>query len=167
MTWIHNPERFSTIIGDFYMDFLKQDVDITMDTHAATVRQEEISMDTLRNYLMMAVQANALPLDHALKLEIEAQSDIRQAVYDYIDEVQEGREKTEMQQQQMQEQQLQAQQQMQQSQMQGQQAILQQQEQSAMNKQKIKSTTDWQKKKMDVDTKKYIEQMKLAGQGNV
>ena len=167
MTWIHNPERFSTIIGDFYMEFLKQDVDITMDTHAAVVKPEEISMDTLKNYLMLAVQANALPLDHALKIEIEAQDDIRQAVYDYIDEMQDGREKAQEQQQQMQEQQLQAQQQMQQAQTQGQQAMLQQQEQSAMNKQKVKSTTDWQKKKMDVDTKKYIEQMKLASQGNV
>ena len=162
MTWIHNPERFAPIVGDFYMEFLKQDVDITMDTHAAIVTQEEISVETLRNYLMMAVQANALPLDHALKLEIEAMSDVRQAVYDYIDEMQDVREKADQQKQQLQEQQLQAQQQMQQSQMQTQQAMMQQQEQASMQKQNIKSVTDWQKKKMDVDNKRYIEEMKLS-----
>ena len=31
-----------------------------------------------------------------------------------------------------------------------------------MQKQKIKSVTDWQKKKMDVDNKRYIEEMKLS-----
>lgn len=164
MSWIYNPERFSTIIGDFYFDFLKQDVDITMDTHAARVKPEEISMETLRNYLMMAVQANALPLDHALSLEIRAQEDIRGAVYEYMDEVEDKRVKDQEFQQKMQEQQLQAQQQTAQATMQGQQQMLQQQEQSALEKQKIKSVTDWQKKKMDVDTKKYIEQMKQTGE---
>lgn len=164
MSWIYNPERFTPIIGDFYMEFLKQDVDITMDTHAARVIPEEISMDTLRNYLMMAVQANALPLDHALKLEIEAQTNIRQAVFDYIDQVQENREKEQEQKQVMQEQQLQAQQQMQQAQAEAQQQMMTQQEQAGMQKQKIKSVTDWQKKKMDVDSKKYIEQMKLMSE---
>lgn len=164
MSWIYNPERFSTIIGDFYFEFLKQDVDITMDTHAARVIPEEISMETLRNYLMMAVQANALPLDEALGLEIRAQEDIRGAVHEYIDSIEDKRIKDQEFQQKMQEQQLQAQQQSQQAQSQAQQQMLQQQEQSAMEKQKIKSVTDWQKKKMDVDTKKYIEQMKMNSQ---
>ena len=164
MCWIYNPERFTPIIGDFYFEFLKQDVDITMDTHAAVVKPEEISMEILRNYLMMAVQANALPLDHALKLEVMAQEDIRGAVYAYIDEMQKTREQEQEQKQKMQEQQLQAQQQQQQEMMQGQQAILQQQEQASMAKQKVKSVTDWQKKDMDIKSKEYIEEMKLNSQ---
>lgn len=164
MVWITYPEKYTPVIGDFYFDFLKQDVDITMDTHAARVEPDELSFETLQSYLMMAVQANALPLDEALEIQIKGVNDVRGAVDEYIKKMQERREQDREDKMAMQEQQLQAQQQQAQMVQQSQQEMLQQQQNAEYKKQQLKSLADIQKKNTDSNTKKYIEQMKILNE---
>lgn len=164
MTWITNPEKYTPVIGDFYFDFLKQDVDITMDTHAARVEPDELSFETLQSYLMMAVQANALPLDEALELQIKGVNDVRGSVDEYIKRMQERREQDREDKMAMQEQQLQAQQQQSQMVQQSQQAMLQEQQAGDYKKQQLKSLSDIQKKNSDNATKKYIKQMEIMNE---
>ena len=161
MSWIYNPERFTPIIGDFYFEFLKQDVDITMDTHAATVKADDISFETLKGYLMLAVQANALPLDEALRLEVMGSSDVREAVDEYILDMQKRREQEREDKLAMQQSQQEAQAQMQQVQTQSQSQMLEQQQAGDYKKQQLKSLTDFKKKQVDDENKRYIKQMEI------
>ena len=161
MSWIYNPERFTPIIGDFYFEFLKQDVDITMDTHAATVKADDISFETLKGYLMLAVQANALPLDEALRLEVMGSSDVREAVDEYILDMQKRREQEREDKLAMQQSQQEAQAQMQQAQTQSQSQMLEQQQAGDYKKQQLKSLTDFKKKQVDDENKRYIKQMEI------
>ena len=161
MTWIYNPERFTDIIGDYYFEFLKQDVDITMDTHAATVQPDEISFETLKGYLALAVQANALPLDEALRLEVVGATDVREGVDEYIEEMRERREQQRQDNLQMQQSQQETQMQIAQGQQQAQQQMLEQQQAGDYKKQQLKSLTDFKKKQVDDANKRYIKQMEI------
>ena len=82
-TWETNPDRWVLAIGDFYMDFLQNDSDLTLDDHSIIIKQGVISRTDLKQYLMAGIE-HGMPIEEALEIEMLAIDDIKGALNAFI-----------------------------------------------------------------------------------
>lgn len=149
ISWQNNPERWTDIIGELYVNFLEIEDDIADDEHEIVVKNNSMNANTLREYIMVGLQ-HGLPLHEALELEVQAENDIKGATLNYI-ALMKKKEK-DIQAQQMQ--QAQMQQQTQQMQLQSQSEIQNLITEREREKTNTKGNFDLQKTAMKEDTKK-------------
>jgi hypothetical protein len=164
MMWVQNPERYSNIIGDFYMNFLQIDADITLDDHAVRVVNNPISGAELKEYLVYGIQ-HGLPLQRALALEIQFKDNPSQAVYDFIAKMDEIDAKNAEMQQMQQQMALQAAQAQNQSKIEGKMAEIDAINQGTLQKQQMKGEQDLKKTSMKEQSKAMQERAKLVAKG--
>lgn len=143
-SWILEPERWLTAVGDKYMDFLMNDSDLTLDDHSIVVKSGVMSRTDLKQYLMAALE-HGFPLEDALEIEILARSNIKEAVAKFIKGSRKRKEMEAMQQQQMQQMQMQAMQAQDANRQQSQMAIIDKQGQNELQKTNMKGGFDLQK----------------------
>jgi hypothetical protein len=82
-TWETNPDRWVLAIGDYYMDFLHNDSDLTLDDHSIIIKQGVISRTDLKQYLMAGIE-HGMPIEEALEIEMLAIDDIKGALNAFI-----------------------------------------------------------------------------------
>ncbi len=104
ISWKNNPERWSDIIGDLYLGFIEMEDDIADDDHEVIVKNGSVNRSTLKEYIIAGLQHN-LPLHEALELEVQSESDVKGAVFNYIGLMKKKEKEAQAQQAQMQEQQ--------------------------------------------------------------
>lgn len=164
MMWIHNPERYSNIIGDFYMKFLEVDADITLDDHAIRVVNNPMNGAELKEYLVYGIQ-HGLPMQRALALQMQFRDNPTQAIYDFIakmDDIDAQNSQMQAQQQQMALQSAQAQNQ---AKIEGKMAEIEGVNQGMLQKQQMKGEQDMAKTEIKEKGKSQQERMKLIQSG--
>jgi hypothetical protein len=126
LTW-DKPSRYSPIIGDAGVNFIKQDIELDLNDYAVFADSVPPAIDDQQNFqqiILAAIQSGSLRLDDAMELLME--KDTREGLMRFSKKMRE-REIEQMQQQQaqmaMQQQQMQAQAQMKQAELQGKQQI--------------------------------------------
>jgi hypothetical protein len=151
-----DKEKFASIIGDVGINFLKTDIDLSLDNYGIFVEEAPPALDDKQNFqtlVMGALQQGQLSFVNAMKLLME--DDMQYAVRQLERDIQE-------QQQQIQEQEMQKQQQI--AQMQQQQAQAQAQmsaEKNANEMAKIDKKGEWDMKGKAVDVKSDLMKGKL------
>jgi hypothetical protein len=67
-------ERFAPIIGDAGVDFLKEDIDLSLDDYGIFIEETPRMVDDINSFqqiVMMALQTQAIPFDVAMRLLME------------------------------------------------------------------------------------------------
>lgn len=157
ISWQNNPERWSDIIGDYYLKFLEIDDDIADDDHEVIIKNSSLNRDMLQKYLMAGVE-HGLPLHEALELDMNSQEDLKGSAINYIGMMRKKEKDKEAQQAQMQQEQLQNNQAIEQYRQQAGQQVQNQITEREREKMQYKGNVDLEKTAMIEDTKKALSQ---------
>lgn len=161
-SWWMYPKAWATAIGDVYYAFMEATRDISLDIHMVTVKNDVISKQTLKEYMIASLQSGSMQPHDALQLEMMASDSIKEAVREYIRKMEKQREES----MQMQQQQMEMQQQMAQEQMAAKQSEIAQQGDNQLQDRKLKGEYDLQKQAMRDQANAQQKQAQAQQQSN-